>query len=100
MQQLVRQDQALLLWVLRPEVVTDAKVSGWLLCVCVNVCPGIDIGGGLNDGYFPLVNAEQHLRVGDPSPQCHELVLRLSHLPSCSGGAGVESHHSFLADRQ
>ena len=100
MQQLVGQDQALLLWRLRPEVVADAKVSGGLLCVGVNVCPGVNIGCGLNDGQLPGVNTEHHLCVGYPGPQYDKLVLRLSHSPSSSGGAGVESHHSFLADRQ
>jgi len=66
---------------------------------CVNVCPGVNIGCGLNDGDFPRVNAEQHLCIGNPSPENRELVL-LSHLSSSSGGAGVDSHHSFLADRQ
>jgi hypothetical protein len=44
------EDQALLLWSLLPEVERDAQVCGRLLWVRFNVCPRINIGGGLNDG--------------------------------------------------
>ena len=81
-------------WVAEAQVLLG--VDSWELTI-VEAASDVDAWADI-DAHPQQPTAD--LRVGDPSPESYELVLRLSHLSSSSGGAGVELHHSFLADRQ